>query len=675
MAMRLALILMLLACCFRSDGQERLELRTDPEIRLRAGDSMRLGEHLREAYAKEEGDRDSAMAIYFRIFKTCMEQRYHAGADSALMYMHRCIWKRGMGRQHARWLRIAAEYSDHVGISPLIMAHILDDIGIYSMYGGQYMMSGYYFHKALTKLGSSDTGGAATALRHLIYCNLGALWGTLHEHRNALYWFNKAELLSTDTLKMATVAADKGGVFLNMGELDLAWKSSLKALDLCRQQGIKGTAATACLNLASILIERNKLREALQYLDLGYAEARAEKAGLQRNGQHPSAVIPNEFMFVFLQAKVRYLLGQPEEAKGLLLRAVQLQGKYGFRQDQAKTYEMLSDIYAEQGRYREAWIYHRHAARIQDSLLNVEKSRAVDAEIRYRTAEKDRMIALKELALARTQSSLRQRNILIVAVSAGSMLTIAFLFSLYRSSTHKQRLHAERMQLLVHEKEIGNLKAMMQGEEKERARLARELHDGIMVQLSAIKMRLRTFARQQKNAENEQELIETLRQLDSTTKELRQSAHSLMPDMLLESGLAEAIFYFCKNLQTGAGLRINFQQYGDIPRLQPEYEIALYRIVQELVQNIIKHSFATKGLIQFNYREGMLYITVEDNGRGFDVHTLPAGHGLGLKSIRTRMRALNGIMDISSNGQLGTSINLEFDVRGVIIPEKERYAY
>src|SRR5690606_20151980 len=154
------------------------------------------------------------------------------------------------------------------------------------------------------------------------------------------------------------------------------------------------------------------------------------------------------------------------------------------------------------------------------------------------------------------------------------------------------------------------------GEEQERSRLARELHDGIMVLFSAIRMKLRQLPKSHRALTTDREFNDLNDELEQAIKELRRTAHNLMPDMLLDGGLAEAVFYFCKSLQQNSPLRINFQLYGNLPRLKEDAELSLYRIIQELVQNIIRHAEANKALVQFNYRDEVLCVTIEDNGKG-----------------------------------------------------------
>jgi signal transduction histidine kinase len=205
----------------------------------------------------------------------------------------------------------------------------------------------------------------------------------------------------------------------------------------------------------------------------------------------------------------------------------------------------------------------------------------------------------------------------------------------------------------------------MDGEEKERTRMARELHDSAMVEFSVVKMNLNTLLNEPDENLKKENLHQVQLQLNGAISGLRNTAHNLMPDMLLQEGLLEALYYFCNNLQRNSHLQINLEHYGTIPPLQPQFELSVYRIMQELMQNIIKHAQATEAIVQLSCHDDVLHITVEDNGIGIEEDLLPQSKGMGLKSIQARMRTLNGQLEIDSKKGIGTTLTLEFDITPV----------
>ena len=148
--------------------------------------------------------------------------------------------------------------------------------------------------------------------------------------------------------------------------------------------------------------------------------------------------------------------------------------------------------------------------------------------------------------------------------------------------------------------------------------------------------------------------------LDSSVKELRRVAHNMMPEALLKFGLKEALGDFCVEIDTPQ-MKVGYHYYGEKMRLSQNIEIALYRIAQELINNALKHSNASEINVQLLVDYERASLTVQDNGQGFDLGATGVT-GFGLNSIRSRVAALNGIIDISSDKGRGTEIEIEFTI-------------
>jgi signal transduction histidine kinase len=143
--------------------------------------------------------------------------------------------------------------------------------------------------------------------------------------------------------------------------------------------------------------------------------------------------------------------------------------------------------------------------------------------------------------------------------------------------------------------------------------------------------------------------------LDTSIKELRRVAHNLMPESLMKYGLNTALSDFCFSTE-----KVKYHFFGEDRRPDEKTEIAAYRIVNEIVNNALRHSEATEISVQLIIDESRLHITVEDNGKGFDPAIVEAGGGNGLKNIRQRVTALNGNLEISSAPGKGTEVIIEF---------------
>lgn len=147
--------------------------------------------------------------------------------------------------------------------------------------------------------------------------------------------------------------------------------------------------------------------------------------------------------------------------------------------------------------------------------------------------------------------------------------------------------------------------------------------------------------------------------VDESCAHVRSISHNLMPSSILDYGLIETAREYCIKINTSDTFKIDFQCFGNYIELSKKSETVIYRIIQELVTNILKHSKATEAMIQFNYREEELFITVEDNGIGFDKSSIT--EGIGHKNIKTRVAFLNAQLD-SNSSNLGTSYTLSIDL-------------
>ncbi len=334
--------------------------------------------------------------------------------------------------------------------------------------------------------------------------------------------------------------------------------------------------------------------------------------------------------------------------------------------EQADLYKSMAKIYAAMHQFDKAYQHVQLAQAYTDSVNKEKQARSIAAiEARYQSAQKDKAIAEKDKAIAQRElyiykqsNAIKYRNIIISVAVFSVALLLAALYVVVKSYRQRQKLRDEKMIVDLREQELNQIKAMMDVEEQERTRIARDIHDGLMIKFSTIMMNLSALF------DGDKEKDTYLEQLDSAITSLRNVAHNLMPDVLLEGGLAEAIYYFCENIKEEVHFEITFNFLNEIPRFDEKFELSVYRMVQELIQNIVKHAKATEAYIQIGYGEGLLHITIEDNGIGMDAKQ-KSTTGLGLKSIQNRMVALNGTMEISSEEGAGTSIVLEFIVEEV----------
>lgn len=153
--------------------------------------------------------------------------------------------------------------------------------------------------------------------------------------------------------------------------------------------------------------------------------------------------------------------------------------------------------------------------------------------------------------------------------------------------------------------------------------------------------------------------VKSIEQLDNAISEMRRVAHNMMPESLLKFGLIQAIHDYCESINESKIVQLTFKDFGLNERLESSVEIVLYRIIQELVNNSIKHAQAKNTVIQLVKNSANITLTVEDDGKGFDINKLDKLKGFGLTNIQSRVDYLKGNLTVDSEINKGTSVFIE----------------
>jgi signal transduction histidine kinase len=257
---------------------------------------------------------------------------------------------------------------------------------------------------------------------------------------------------------------------------------------------------------------------------------------------------------------------------------------------------------------------------------------------------------------ASNQQKANQNKVLIG--TAAVLLLLGFFG--YRNFKTKQKLQQTQIAELEKDKQLLAIDAMLKGQEEERSRLAKDLHDGLGGMLSGVKL---SFVNMKENmvmdAESVSSFENSIMQLDNTIAELRKVAHNLMPEALVKFGLKNAVLDFCNSMQLSSKTKIIFEQMGIERQLSNTADLYIYRIIQELINNAVKHAASNQILVQLTKTADKILITVEDDGKGFDTEQLQFVKGIGMKNIHQRVNYFKGKIDIASQPKEGTSINIE----------------
>ncbi len=273
-----------------------------------------------------------------------------------------------------------------------------------------------------------------------------------------------------------------------------------------------------------------------------------------------------------------------------------------------------------------------------------------EIEIKYETEKRKQQI----LQLENDKKTANLMGLLGFTIFLSVVVVLIFR---QRTAIQKRKLSEQVIIRLQQEKQLAASQALLEGESTERKRLARDLHDGLGGMLSVIKLNLTNMKGNIVMPESDVQTFQNaLQMLDSSIRELRLVAHNLMPETLVLYGLKPALTDFCRNVEL-----VKFHFFGEDRRIEEKYEVALYRIFLELVNNAIKHSKAESINVQVILEEKRANLVVQDNGIGFDLLAIEKSETLGLKSIKSRVESLGGEIHIYTEPGKGTEVQVNFN--------------
>ncbi|OIV43404.1 tetratricopeptide repeat-containing sensor histidine kinase [Flavobacterium johnsoniae] len=395
--------------------------------------------------------------------------------------------------------------------------------------------------------------------------------------------------------------------------------------------------------------KQNKNTNALESYEKGIVSAE----------KHQNAIALNRLKFA--EYEVLFKLKNYSKAKSNLDYLLK---NTPFVVDRKNYYNELAKVYNATKEYDKAYYYSHKYNAVNDSLNNTKfKSEIVELEAKYKKAESEKKITM--LQSQNDKAALlvynnRLNSVLLAGLSFILFLIVLFLWifnknqkklSIQKEINLKQELSAfeDRHKLSVS-------KALIQGEEMERKRIARDLHDGLGSMLSGVKIHLNLAKKENPETVNG---VDTL--LDNSIKELRNISQNLMPESLLELSLEHALRDLCA-ANSNTATKVEFQYLIKKSRLPKNYEIMIYRIIQELLNNALKYAKASQVLVSCSQNKDVFFITVEDNGIGFDILDPKNKNGMGLKNIKNRVEFLSGKLEIESKINQGTSAYIELNV-------------
>jgi signal transduction histidine kinase len=300
------------------------------------------------------------------------------------------------------------------------------------------------------------------------------------------------------------------------------------------------------------------------------------------------------------------------------------------------SYGGLLETNEKKGDTKEALRYFHLYDSIKDSAnLKQNNKNVAELETKYETEKKEGRIKLQELELKQKSAAIFRQRSFLIALIAGLLALTVFGYLFY----NRYRLRQKQIlnEALIREQQLG-LSAVIEAQEAERKRIAKDLHDGIAQELVAMKMGFEQF----KDKEDSEQYNTLMKSLDDACTEVRNISHVMSPPMLENKGLPGSLEMLLRNSLGLAGIKHQFENLGVNERVDEKIEIGIYRIAQELINNIIKHAKASNVIVQLQKMGTQLILRVEDNGEGFDFESAKYKGSMGLLNILSRVRTLNG---------------------------------
>lgn len=399
-----------------------------------------------------------------------------------------------------------------------------------------------------------------------------------------------------------------------------------------------------CLNhLAGIELLRENFTDAKRLFDEAYTirKTRNEEYGILEN--------------LIFYGDLFQAQNQADSAIHYYQTAVELSYGVGFPYMRQYSYEQLASVHENMGSLNEALAAQKAFTALKDSLLeNQRTEQLAEMETRFETEKKEKENLLLKQEAQEQQLVVSKQRAWIFGLS-GLAVSILFL-GLFLLQRNKRLAEAKRDAAIIEERERG-LQAIIQATEEERKRIAKDLHDGIVQSLTGLSLQMQKQSNSEKAKTSglDEELNSTRSILDESIAEVRGISHQMMPRVLSEMGLIPALADMLEKSLGLTEIECEFEHHNiDEQRFTESIEISLYRICQELINNIIKHSEAKAVSVQLLKTKSHLVLIVEDNGKGFTFDDPNSRNGIGLMNINSRAQAIHGEVNYEPSPQQGT---------------------
>ncbi len=442
-----------------------------------------------------------------------------------------------------------------------------------------------------------------------------------------------------------------GNYLLESGKVDSAMMQYDLAISIAKQSGNKKIVSDALYNKAFAFSKQEEYEKALHYYN--------EALEVARSGNLDYDIVDALYKY----GLTLYYLERFDPARDTLQKALKAAKEMKASTLQRNIYDALNFLEYEAGNFRQAYEYLSSYVDLAHEIFTADEQKHINfLEAKFESQKKESQLIIQK-------QKIHQRN-LVILISLTLLISLSIIILLMIGRHRKKRTIAMQ-QIALAEEQLSRLKqeqallaaqASIKGEENERSRIARDLHDGLGGMLSGVKLTLNhAIGRQVFEEQQANQFYHVLDMIDSSVTELRRIAHNMMPEILIRCGLRSALEHFCQAVSPHEKPKISFSFFGNFFRLEKSFELMIYRIVQEMTTNAIRHAEASEIKVELIQNEEYLSIRVIDNGIGFDPESIKDKKGNGLRNLQSRVASFGGMFDLSAEIGGGTEVMASFD--------------
>lgn len=486
------------------------------------------------------------------------------------------------------------------------------------------------------------------------YANIGNLYADLQMHEKGVEYLKKAlqtrlehndEKGSVYTLNNLAVAFGK------WNKPDSAISYSLRGIEIAKKYNNVFVQGVITGGLAEIYKDKGEYQKSI-----GAATNSIEL--LTKANRRPNLVYP-----LVNLAVVYNILKKPSDALINLDKGYVIMKELNLMSPLEIYLQEYANAYEQMGNYKEALKWWKEFMVLDDSLFKSENNRILaETETKYQTQKKETEIAHQKLLLVGQNEQILKQRLWI----GGLFSAIGLMASLFYAywNRFKRKKKEELDAAVIREQKVG-LRAVIDAQEEERKRVAKDLHDGIAQEMVALKLGINVLEQKIKNQMPEQvsHIQELSEQIDSTTKEIRTISHVMMPPVLESKGLAPSLELLCQATLKNAGVDYQINIEGITDQIDDKIKIGVYRVAQELINNIIKHANANKVLIILSLTGSSLLLKIEDDGKGFNFEEERFKGSMGLLNMISRVSTLGGSIQVQSVKPHGSCSTIQIPIK------------